>query len=53
MGLVPEQHSPQRKGYRADPDDRGGLPFRDGGHLFHNLTTSTRSKGSSRLSRHK
>jgi hypothetical protein len=46
IGLVPEQHGPQRENGRADPDDRGGLSFRDGGRLFHHAITARRSGGS-------
>jgi hypothetical protein len=40
IGLMPEQHGPQREEYRGDPDDHGGLPFKDGGRLFHNGITA-------------
>jgi hypothetical protein len=43
LDLAPEQHSPQGKDDRSDPDDHGGLPFRDGGRRFHN---SINPKGS-------
>jgi hypothetical protein len=43
--LAAEQHGPQRKDDRTDPDDHGGLPFR-GGRLFHKSITPKGSRGS-------
>jgi hypothetical protein len=40
INLVPEQHGPQRKDDRADPDDHGGLPLRDRRRLLHNAITA-------------